>query len=328
MTRHPRKCAHRAFDRRDQHRPRIQDAKHKAGSEKTSIEGRRTKLQRTFIPDEASLPPLHPIYYSSALPEQRIQKKSMSTQSGARLGRILLQQSRRGGLTVAPTIFRAPVVSSAAQALAAHQAGSLPSSVRWFSEKAGGEEKPQDEATAEGAGTEAEVPPTAEEEATAAGPSREEELEGQVKDLKDQLLRSLAEQDNTRRIAKRDVDAATQFAIKSFAKSLLDVSDNLTRALEAVPAEMRRDKEANAVLANLYEGIEMTDRGLVKAFERNGLVMYGEAGELFDPNKHEALYEYVDPEKKEGTVGQVMKPGFMLRERVLRPAEVGVIKKA
>lgn len=252
----------------------------------------------------------------------------MSSRSGARLGRILLQQSRSLP-RAAPTIFRAPVVS--AHALVARQAGSFPSSVRWFSEKVGSEEKPSDEATAvDTAGTEEEAPPaaSAEEEAVAEGPSREEELEGQVKDLKDQLLRSLAEQDNTRRIAKRDVDSATQFAIKSFAKSLLDVSDNLTRALEAVPEEMRNDKEANAVLANLYEGIEMTDRGLVKAFAMNGLVMYGQVGELFDPNKHEALYEYVDPEKKEGTVGQVMKPGFMLRERVLRPAEVGVIKKA
>lgn len=201
--------------------------------------------------------------------------------------------------------------------------------MRWFSDKTAEEPKAAAEepaaAAAEGEAKEEGEAPSTEQ---AAGPSKEEQLEAQVKDLKDQLLRSLAEQDNTRRIAQRDVDTASQFAIKSFAKSLLDVSDNLTRAMEAVPEEMRYDKKNHAVLANLFEGIEMTDRGLVKAFESNGLVKFGKEGELFDPNKHEALYNYEDPEKKEGTIGQVMKPGFMLRDRVLRPAEVGVIKKS
>merc|ERR1712137_1343150 len=140
--------------------------------------------------------------------------------------------------------------------------------------------------------------------------------------------RSLAEQENTRRIAKRDVDSARQFAIKSFAKSLLDTSDNLSRALEAVPEDLRKDKENHPVLATLYEGIEMTDMGLTKAFETNGLVKYAEAGDSFDPNLHDALFEYQDPNIEPGTVGQVMKKGFMLNDRVLRPAEVGVVKKA
>lgn len=157
--------------------------------------------------------------------------------------------------------------------------------------------------------------------------SKEEELQAQVKDLKDKLLRSLAEQENTRQIASRDIESARQFAIKSFAKSLLDVSDNLSRALEAVPEDARKDKEGNPVLATLYEGIELTSQGLNKAFEMNGLEKYGKEGELFDPNKHDALYEYVDPNKNPGTIGQVMKPGFLLNKRVLRPAEVGVVKK-
>jgi len=157
--------------------------------------------------------------------------------------------------------------------------------------------------------------------------NREEELQAQVKDLKDKLLRSLAEQENTRQIASRDIESARQFAIKSFAKSLLDVSDNLNRALEAVPEDARKDKEGNPVLATLYEGIELTSQGLNKAFEMNGLEKYGKEGELFDPNKHDALYEYVDPNKNPGTIGQVMKPGFLLNKRVLRPAEVGVVKK-
>ena len=168
-----------------------------------------------------------------------------------------------------------------------------------------------------------------EEEATSE-PSEDPvvKLETEVKELKDQLLRSLAEQENTRRIAQRDIESARQFAIKSFANSLLDVSDNLTRALESVPDEARADKEGNPVLATLYEGIELTNTGLTKAFESNGLVQYGIEGEQFDPNKHDALYEYADESKTPGTIGQVMKSGFMLNNRVLRPAKVGVVKKA
>ncbi len=165
-------------------------------------------------------------------------------------------------------------------------------------------------------------------EASASSPADAKiaELEQQVKDLKDNLLRSLAEQENTRRIAKRDVEQARSFAISSFAKSLLDTSDNLSRALDAVPEDLRHDHDSHPVLANLYEGITMTNEGLTKAFAKNGLVKYGAVGEKFDPNKHEALFEYPDPKGEAGSIGQVMKIGFMLNDRVIRPAEVGVIK--
>mmetsp|Transcript_22811 Transcript_22811/g.39032 ORF Transcript_22811/g.39032 Transcript_22811/m.39032 type:complete len:258 (-) Transcript_22811:228-1001(-) len=176
-------------------------------------------------------------------------------------------------------------------------------------------------------------PPPADEaaETEASGESSEgtdkiADLESQIKDLKDNLLRSLAEQENTRRIAQRDVANAKSFATSSFAKSLLDTSDNLSRALYAVPEELRHDHENNPTLANLYEGISMTDDGLSKAFAKNGLVKFGEKGEKFDPNLHEALFEYPDPEGEAGNIGQVMKVGFMLNKRVLRPAEVGVVK--
>lgn len=152
------------------------------------------------------------------------------------------------------------------------------------------------------------------------------DLETQIKDLKDNLLRSLAEQENTRRIAQRDVANAKNFAISSFAKSLLDTSDNLSRALDAVPEDLRHDHENHPVLANLYEGIVMTETGLTKAFEKNGLIKFGKKGEKFDPNLHEALFEYPDPEGEAGNIGQVMKVGFMLNKRVVRPAEVGVVK--
>lgn len=152
------------------------------------------------------------------------------------------------------------------------------------------------------------------------------QLESQIKDLKDNLLRSLAEQENTRRIAARDVANAKSYAISSFAKSLLDTSDNLARALESVPPELRHDHDSHPVLANLYEGISMTDDGLNKAFAKNGLVKFGVRGEKFDPNLHEALFEYPDPDCDAGNIGQVMKVGFTLNNRVLRPAEVGVVK--
>jgi molecular chaperone GrpE len=205
-------------------------------------------------------------------------------------------------------------------------------SPRWFSSETEKKETAENEAkeTAEDEAT-AEIKEeqaTMEESAEASSGSEEEDeveqLRTQVKGLKDQLLRSLAEQENTRRIAQRDIESSRQFAIQSFAKSLLEVSDNLSMALQAVP----EGKEDDSVLKTLCEGIEMTERGLIKAFEKNGLIKFGEPGEAFDPNKHQALYEYPDAEKEAGTVGQVMKAGFMLRSRVLRPAEVGVIKSA
>lgn len=200
--------------------------------------------------------------------------------------------------------------------------------VRFFSEGKTAPPPPEEPAAEEETKTE-ESAEAAAEEGAAAEPevSREEQLEAELKEAKDQLLRTLAEQENTRRIAKRDVQDARNFAVKSFAKSLLDVSDNLTRALEVVPEEMRKDAEGNATLATLYEGIEMTEAGLIKAFESNGLKKYGAAGEVFDPNLHNALYEYPDPEKEAGSIGQVIKAGYLLNERVLRPAEVGVVKK-
>merc|ERR1739836_84801 len=103
--------------------------------------------------------------------------------------------------------------------------------------------------------------------------SHEEELEQQVKELKEQLLRTLADQENTRRIAKRDVESARQYAITSFAKSLLETADNLSRAISSVPEDLSNQdsKALKSTLGTLYEGIQMTETGLMKAFEKNGL---------------------------------------------------------
>ena len=193
---------------------------------------------------------------------------------------------------------------------------------RWFSSTSeekteSGETKPPSSSSPTD-----ESPPEAEE---TTGPSKEETLQAEIKTLKDQLLRSYAEQENTRNIARRDVAEARQFAIKSFAKSLLEVSDNLQRALDSVPTD---DLTSNAQLKLLHEGIEMTNTGLLKALEANGVKKYCETpGDKFDPELHNALMQYADPTKEPDTVGQVIKVGFTLNNRVLRPAEVGVIKK-
>ena len=161
-----------------------------------------------------------------------------------------------------------------------------------------------------------------------AAPKKEEdaatvrlsELEEECKSLKDQLLRSLAEQENIRRIARRDVDSAKQFSIKSFAKSLLEVADNLDRALDSV--------EFTEKSSTFYQGVEMTNTGLLKALESHGVKIYcEEPGDKFDPTLHEALMECPYPDMEPGTVGQVIKRGFKLNQRVLRPAEVGVVVK-
>lgn len=202
--------------------------------------------------------------------------------------------------------------------------------VRVFSDKSTDEETKKDEENAAANDSEGE----SEEDSSTEGSGKEEEpsevekLHVELKQIKDQLLRSLAEQENIRRIAKKDVDNAKAFAIASFAKSLLDTSDNLTRALDAVPEEYRNDKENHAVLATLFEGIKMTDDGLTKAFAKNGLTKFGAVGDKFDPNMHEALFEYQDENLEAGSIGQVMKVGFSLKERVIRPAEVGVIKSS
>lgn len=151
-----------------------------------------------------------------------------------------------------------------------------------------------------------------------------EKLEKEVKDLKQQVLRCYAEEENVRRIAKRDVDNARSYANSSFAKSMLEVADNLERALQAVPAEKKTSTE-DAVFKSLIEGIEMTEKNLVKTFSKFGVKKFGAVGDSFDPDLHEALFRIPDPTKEAGKIGQVLKTGYKLHDRVIRAAEVGTI---
>ena len=183
------------------------------------------------------------------------------------------------------------------------------------------EEKKEEEPKTPDEGEDAAGEAPAEEET----PCETETLKAELSDMKDQLLRSLAEQENIRSIARRDVEAARNFSVKSFAKSLLEVADNLDRALESVEEE---EVQKNATLKNFVEGIEMTGSGLTKALKSNGVVAFcDQPGEEFDAEKHQALMEYADPSATPGTVGTVMKKGYTLNGRVLRAAEVGIIKK-
>lgn len=148
-------------------------------------------------------------------------------------------------------------------------------------------------------------------------------LEKKLAEATDKMLRALAEADNTRkRLEKERLDTA-RFAISSFARDLLTVSDNLRRALNAISPEMR---EKNAELKNIYTGVEATERELLRIFESNGIKKVDPTDQKFDPNLHEVIFETDVTDKAPGTVVQVIEQGYTLHDRLLRPARVGVAK--
>jgi len=142
------------------------------------------------------------------------------------------------------------------------------------------------------------------------------------RELKEKVLRSLAEEENVRRIAKRDVDNARLYANTSFAKAMLEVADDLDRALSSIPLNKRNDSH-DPSLSSLIKGIEMTDRNLHKIFSKFGIVKFGTSEDAFDPNFHDALFEVPDTTKPAGTIAQVVKVGYKLQDRVIRAAQVG-----
>ena len=148
--------------------------------------------------------------------------------------------------------------------------------------------------------------------------------EAQAAEFKDRLLRTLAEMENLRKRTEREVADARIYGVASFARDLLVVADNMRRALEAVSPELRASAE-DGVKA-LIEGVELTERELLKALEKNGLRQYSPQGEKFDPNVHQAMFEVPDASVPAGSIVQVVQPGYMIGERVLRPAMVGVSK--
>ncbi|CAN5253080.1 nucleotide exchange factor GrpE [soil metagenome] len=144
--------------------------------------------------------------------------------------------------------------------------------------------------------------------------------------LKDQLLRTLADMDNLRKRSERERAEATLYAATNFARDILSVSDNLSRALELAHADTL--KEAPEPIRNLVAGVEMTNREMLNVFERYGITRLDPVGEKFDPHYHQAMFEVPTNGDAPGTVVQVMQAGFKIGERVLRPALVGVAKAA
>jgi molecular chaperone GrpE len=165
-------------------------------------------------------------------------------------------------------------------------------------------------------------PDTAPANENLAAPADAEALAAELADAKDKLLRALAEVENVRRRAQRDREDATRYAISGFARDMLGVADNLRRAIEAITPEARAVEAVN----NLAVGVEMTEAAMLSALERNGVTPIDAVGQPFDPNRHEALYEVPDPTQPSGTVAQMVERGYMLRDRLLRPAKVGVAK--
>ncbi len=169
---------------------------------------------------------------------------------------------------------------------------------------------------------------TTEEEQTAAlqasaNQSRIEELEIQLAQTKDQMIRALAEAENARKRAQKDREEASKYAVSRFSKDLLSVADNLRRALDAVPPELSQQHEQ---VKGLTDGIEATERELLRSFEKNGIEKITPLDEPFDPNFHEVMFEAPMADKPNGTVIQVIECGYTLNGRILRPARVGISK--
>jgi molecular chaperone GrpE len=148
-------------------------------------------------------------------------------------------------------------------------------------------------------------------------------LEAELAEQKDHLLRALAETENVRRRAQREREDASKYAVTGFAKELLSVADNLRRALDSLPESEATDARTRGLLA----GVEATERELLSVFERHGIRRIDPDGERFDHNLHQAIFEAERSDKPGGTVVEVLQPGYVLHDRLLRPAMVGIAKE-
>lgn len=140
--------------------------------------------------------------------------------------------------------------------------------------------------------------------------------------LKDQILRAMAETENTRRRMKKEIDDSQKYAMAGFAKEMLTVADNFRRALDAVP----KDKAEDETLKTLIAGVEATERQLLAAFERFGIKKVDALGQPFDPHLHQVMMEAEDPSKPAGMIVQVLQEGYRIHDRLLREAMVVVAK--
>jgi molecular chaperone GrpE len=185
-------------------------------------------------------------------------------------------------------------------------------------EKTAQDTTPKETAAPEAATPDGASPP--EEEANGASGDA---LAAENADLKDRVLRAIAELENFRRRAEKERADTAKFAISGFARDMLNVLDNLRRGLDSVTAE---DRKEHAALESLAAGMELTERELIAALERHGITRIEALGKPFDHDLHQAMFELDDPNQPAGICAQEMQPGYRLNERLLRPAMVGVTK--
>jgi molecular chaperone GrpE len=158
----------------------------------------------------------------------------------------------------------------------------------------------------------------------AVAPRPSTSLDRELAEAKDRLLRTLADMDNMRKRTEREVADARVYGISNFARDILGVADNMHRAMQALDDELRA--KADEATKALLEGVELTERELINVLEKHGVTKIEPLGQRFDPNRHQAMYEIEDASVPSGSVIQVMQAGYLIGDRVLRPALVAVSK--
>lgn len=171
---------------------------------------------------------------------------------------------------------------------------------------------------------EAEVKTAESPKAEAPAPDPVDVLKTENADLRDKLLRTIAEMENLRKRTEREIGDTRSYAIAGFARDMLTATDSLSRALMVLPPEAR--DSADPTVKSLIDGIEMTEREMQRLLAKHGVKPIEAEGQKFDPHRHQAMFEVPDPSRPEGTVVQVVQAGFAIGDRVLRPAMVGVAK--
>jgi molecular chaperone GrpE len=165
---------------------------------------------------------------------------------------------------------------------------------------------------------------TMQPDAAAAAPKASTSLDRELAEYKDRLLRTLADMENMRKRTEREVTDARIYGISAFARDILGVADNMHRAMQALDDELRA--KADDSMKALLDGVELTERELMNVLEKNGVKKIDPLNQKFDPHRHQAMFEVEDPSVLSGTVVQVMQAGYLIGERVLRPALVAVSK--
>ncbi|KAK9378715.1 GrpE-domain-containing protein [Kockiozyma suomiensis] len=239
----------------------------------------------------------------------------------ARISARILRSAGASRVRMAPSLMRSGAYSAPASMFAMR----MYSDANTKTEEASSTTATQEENPASSPATSPEEKRIAELEAQVAAKSKE------AAEFKDRLLRQVAEFRNLQETTKREIQSAKDFAISKFARDLLDSVDNLDRALATVPeSSQQASKEAEEAtdreLIALFDGVKMTQQVLEQTLRRHGLTKIDPLGERFDPHQHEATFEIEQPDKEPGTVFFVQQAGFMLNNRVLRAAKVGVVK--